>query len=219
VDRVSDVAGITLSLDASTYDGSVAVLRDGVVVAEDTIAMRGEREERLMPAVAAALNAAGAVPQEVQRIVCGEGPGSFTSLRIAAAIAKGLASAITVPVYGVSSLVLAAVDAGPGRWFVTLDAMRGDVYAAAYAWDGATLEEVVAQRVIPNGDALALAKSAQCELIQGRPHARAVEAILAAVIASGAVDLASWEPSYGRNAEAQVKWEAAHGRPLAGDAP
>lgn len=29
-----------------------------------------------------------------------------------------------------------------------------------------------------------------------------------------AVDLASWEPSYGRLAEAQVKWEATHGRPL-----
>ena len=28
------------------------------------------------------------------------------------------------------------------------------------------------------------------------------------------VDLASWEPAYGRLAEAQVKWEAAHGRPL-----
>ena len=31
-----------------------------------------------------------------------------------------------------------------------------------------------------------------------------------------AVDLDAWEPSYGRLAEAQVKWEAAHGRPLAG---
>jgi len=214
VDRVSEIAGVTLSLDASTYDGTVAVLRDGCVVTDDTIAMRGEREERLLPAVAAALDAAGAVPQDVQRIVCGEGPGSFTSLRIAAAIAKGLASAITVPVYGVSSLVLAAVDAGAGRWLVTLDAMRGEVFAAGYAWDGTTLEEVFAQRVIPNGDALALAKSAQCELIQGRPHARAVEPILMAVVAGGAVDLASWEPSYGRNAEAQVKWEAAHGRPL-----
>ena len=211
---MSNVRGVTLALDASTYDGTVAVLRDGRVATEDTIAMRGERQERLLPAVAATLDAAGAAPQDVQRIVCGEGPGSFTSLRIAASIAKGLASAITVPVYGVSSLVLAAVDAGPGRWLVTLDAMRGDVHAAGYAWNGETLEEIVAQRLAPSGDALSIAKMAQCELIQGRPHARAVEPILLAVIAGGPVDLASWEPSYGRNAEAQVKWEAAHGRPL-----
>ena len=32
--------------------------------------------------------------------------------------------------------------------------------------------------------------------------------------ASEPVDLGSWEPAYGRKAEAQVKWEAAHGRPL-----
>jgi tRNA threonylcarbamoyladenosine biosynthesis protein TsaB len=30
----------------------------------------------------------------------------------------------------------------------------------------------------------------------------------------GPVDLASWEPDYGRLAEAQVRWERAHGRPL-----
>ena len=214
MDGVVAVAGITLALDASTYEGSVAVLRDGVVVAEQTVAMRGEHEERLMPAVAAALAAAGAAPHDIQRIVCGEGPGSFTSLRIAAAIGKGLASAISVPLYGVSSLALAAVDAGAGRWLVTLDAMRGDAYAAGYAWDGVALEELLAWRVTPQHETLALAKSARCELIEGRPHARAIEPMLAAVIAGGPVDLAGWEPSYGRNAEAQVKWEAAHGRPL-----
>jgi tRNA threonylcarbamoyladenosine biosynthesis protein TsaB len=167
-----------------------------------------------MPAVAAALEAARAAPRHVRRIVCGEGPGSFTSLRIAAAIAKGLASAITVSLYGVSSLALAAVDAGPGRWLVTLDAMRGDVYAAGYSWDGIALEEVLAPCLPPQAEAPALAKAVQCELIEGRPHARAVELVLATVIAGGAVDLASWEPIYGRNAEAQVKWEAAHGRRL-----
>jgi hypothetical protein len=39
---------------------------------------------------------------------------------------------------------------------------------------------------------------------------------LASLVERGGVaDLASWEPSYGRLAEAQVKWEAEHGRPLA----
>jgi hypothetical protein len=47
------------------------------------------------------------------------------------------------------------------------------------------------------------------------PHARGVAAMLAACVAEGPVDLDAWEPSYGRLAEAQVKWEAAHGRPLA----
>ena len=34
------------------------------------------------------------------------------------------------------------------------------------------------------------------------------------LVARGPVDLASWEPAYGRLAEAQVRWESTHGRPL-----
>ena len=46
------------------------------------------------------------------------------------------------------------------------------------------------------------------------PHARGVAPVLDHIIASAPVDLASWEPDYGRLAEAQVRWEAVHGRPL-----
>jgi tRNA threonylcarbamoyladenosine biosynthesis protein TsaB len=49
------------------------------------------------------------------------------------------------------------------------------------------------------------------EVVQG-PHARGVMRLPTAL--HTAVDLESWEPDYGRLAEAQVKWEAAHGRPL-----
>jgi tRNA threonylcarbamoyladenosine biosynthesis protein TsaB len=51
--------------------------------------------------------------------------------------------------------------------------------------------------------------------IDAYPHARGVAALLETIIVGGAVDLASWEPDYGRLAEAQVRWEAAHGRKLA----
>jgi tRNA threonylcarbamoyl adenosine modification protein YeaZ len=75
--------------------------------------MRGEREERLMPAVAGALADAGIAPNAIDRVVCGAGPGSFTSLRIAGAIAKGLALAAGVPLIPVSSLLLIVAGAEP----------------------------------------------------------------------------------------------------------
>jgi hypothetical protein len=50
--------------------------------------------------------------------------------------------------------------------------------------------------------------------IAARPHARGVAPILHSIIDAGPVNLASWEPDYGRLAEAQVRWETAHGRPL-----
>jgi tRNA threonylcarbamoyladenosine biosynthesis protein TsaB len=62
---------ITLAIEASTYTGSVAVIRDGEVIAEDATAMRGEHEERLMPAVAEALRRAAVAPNAIERIVCG----------------------------------------------------------------------------------------------------------------------------------------------------
>ena len=87
-----------------------------------------------MPAVAAALRSATVAPNDISRIVCGEGPGSFTSLRIAAAIAKGLAMTTQAPLHSVSSLFLLAAGARaslvPGRYIAVVDAMRGDVFAA-----------------------------------------------------------------------------------------
>ncbi len=50
--------------------------------------------------------------------------------------------------------------------------------------------------------------------IAGHPHARGVAPILDLIIRDGPVDLASWEPDYGSLAEAQVRWEAAHGKKL-----
>ena len=51
---------------------------------------------------------------------------------------------------------------------------------------------------------------------EAAPRARAAAQLTKLIDATAAADLAAWEPAYGRLAEAQVKWEAAHGRPLAG---
>ena len=52
------------------------------------------------------------------------------------------------------------------------------------------------------------------EMIEASPHARGVAPLLRAILAGGPVPLDGWEPQYGRLAEAQVKWEAEHGREL-----
>jgi tRNA threonylcarbamoyladenosine biosynthesis protein TsaB len=46
------------------------------------------------------------------------------------------------------------------------------------------------------------------------PRATAAVMILDRIFARGPVDPETWQPQYGRLAEAQVKWESAHGRPL-----
>ena len=215
---------LTLAIEASTYAGSVAVIRDHVVVNEREAAMRGEREERLMPAVAEALRDAGVPPAGIDRIVCGAGPGSFTSLRIAGAIAKGLALAESVPLYPVSSLLLIVAGARPalvpGRHVAVLDAMRGDVFAALITITDGEIVRELPTAIMPRAAVAAYARDHAAhvvgpgEAIDVQPHARGA-AVLGTLVSWPAVaDLATWEPDYGRVAEAQARWEAAHGRAL-----
>jgi tRNA threonylcarbamoyladenosine biosynthesis protein TsaB len=203
---------LILAIDASTQTGTVAVFSPAGVLAERAVAMRGETEERLMPAVIDALAAAAVAPASLAAIVCGAGPGSFTSLRIAASIAKGIAIVRRTPLYAVSSFELAAVEAGVGRWLLVMDAMRGEAFAAAYEWDGARLRvpaDVPAR--LPRDDAADLADSHGLTVREANPHARAAAPLWRHIAAGDPVDLATWEPEYGRLAEAQVRWEAEHG--------
>ena len=219
---------ITLALDASTYVGTVAVLRDRALVAEGEAVMRGEQEERLMPAVVATLGEAGCSVRDVTRVICGAGPGSFTSLRIAGAIAKGIATGNGARVDGlfaVSSLALIVAGRSavlePGRWLALLDAMRGERYAALYeVGAGGTVREaerlglVRETEIARECERLGARAIGPKEMMEAAPHARGVAVLLDEILARGRVPLDTWEPDYGRLAEAQVKWEAAHGRLL-----
>jgi tRNA threonylcarbamoyladenosine biosynthesis protein TsaB len=233
----------TIALDGSTYHGSVAILRDAQVVVERTLGGeeaargkgeggRGKREagrgDALMPAIAECLKEAGVRRQEIGRVVCGAGPGSFTSLRVAGSLAKGLAVGFGVDLYSVSSLLLTVAGARPtppaGEYLSVLDAMRGEYFVAPVTLlsdqtviqsEPTRLVGVEDLKELTDGDPLVRAIGPG-QSLDFHPHARGVGPLLKSVIESGPVDLASWEPSYGRLAEAQVRWEAAHGRPLQG---
>ena len=104
----------------------------------------------------------------------------------------------------------------------------GDVSDSLAAFQSALVEIGAAGEVAsyeslglaPNAEVPARAAAQQAtalgphESLRGEPHARGVGRAAALVLAAGPVDLAAWEPVYGRLAEAQVKWEAAQGRPL-----
>ena len=222
------MTGITLALDAAGSAGTIAVLADGAVRAERTVEMKSAGKELFFPQVLDVLRDAGATPRDLARVVCGAGPGSFTALRVVGAIAKGLCLGSGYTLHGVPSLAL--IVAGEertrreGRWLATLDAMRGDRYLAlvTVAADGeiASVESLGLAPAETLADRAALLRATLIgpdELLAAVPHARGVARCHALIEAAGAADLASWEPVYGRLAEAQVKWEAAHGRSLAAD--
>ena len=218
---------ITLVLEASTYAGSVALVNDGRVLAERSVAMRGREHEALMPAVAEVLAEASVPLGQLERIACGAGPGSFTSLRIAGGIAKGLALAVGIPLVPVSSLALlvaSRAELRPGRYLGAIDALRGEHYVALVEVNGnGNVQADATFSLVPSPMLSEFASRLEAELMiaggssgaAGAPHARAAARLTKLIEAIPAADLASWEPAYGRLAEAQVKWEATHGRPLA----
>lgn len=217
---------ITLVLEASTYGGSVALLKGAVLVGERAVAMRGREHEALMAAVGDLLAEHDVAPGTIARVVCGSGPGSFTSLRIAAAIAKGMAVASGAALVPISSLALLVASRQPrdaGEFLAVADAMRGESYVQRYGVDELGIMTVLGP--------LGIVSSSQCELLAGTtgttaigagmsgaravvPRAGAATFITNMIDAIISVDIGSWEPGYGRLAEAQVVWEATHGRPL-----
>jgi tRNA threonylcarbamoyladenosine biosynthesis protein TsaB len=221
---------LALALDGSTYSPSGALLRDGRLIGEFRIDARppgdsSGRGEELVPRIAEMLEANSLRAIQITTVICGAGPGSFTSLRIAASVAKGIAFASGAKMYAVPSLLLtfggAKADVEDGRYLAVLPAMRGELYALAVTvMNGIPAAKERTHRIVAEEALAALAQEHGARAIgpgqemDAEPHARGAAALYPSVVAAGAIDLNSWEPDYGRLAEAQVKWEAAHGRPL-----
>jgi len=220
------MVGNILVLETSTEVGSVAMACDGTVVGELSFSSRdpvtGARTEALGPAVAKCLALTSTSPRDLAAVVCGAGPGGFTSLRSAAALAKGLCSALHIPLYAVSSLEILAWSAAVpnGRFIAALSAGRNEWFGADVNCEDGRAAIVSAAYLVGDEDLRARAGRLHVRLIGPRlgidvtPRSGAAIPHLDEIEARGATNVDSWEPTYGRLAEAQVKWEAVHGRPL-----
>lgn len=134
---------LRLGLETSTRLGSVALADDGALLAESLLSVRATHSETVVPEVDRLLAACGRERSEIGAVVAGAGPGSFTGVRIAAALAKGFCFPGRVPLYAYSSLLAVAAGTGLEENVCALfDARRGEVYAAAY------------RRVEPGGEAV-----------------------------------------------------------------
>ena len=127
-----------LAIETSTTVARVAVVDavTGTVLAGAEAAAE-RHSSNLLRLCAEATEKAGATISALGAIACGAGPGSFTGLRVAFAVAKGLAMPTGLPLVLVSSLEALAMDLAPvaaaGEWILPcLDAGKGQVYAAVY---------------------------------------------------------------------------------------
>ncbi len=145
-----------LALDTASHTGSVALLDGHKLVAETLLQVKATHSERLLDQIQQTLLAAGIELHELDLLAVVKGPGSFTGLRIGLATAKGLAQAANLPVVGVSSLQLLAMNLPlcPLPVCVFLDARKKEVYTALFQWQDDQPVVIGAEMVLPPEEAL-----------------------------------------------------------------
>ncbi len=136
-----------LAVETSTELCSVALLRGEKLFVEETLA-ENRHSELLVPMLRRLLARAGLVPGEIDAFAFGQGPGSFTGIRIACGIVQGLAFGAGRPVVPVPSLLALAEQTGESRVIAAVDARMGEAYLAAYSRNGPDWNEVIAPRLV-----------------------------------------------------------------------
>ncbi|MCR4762546.1 MAG: tRNA (adenosine(37)-N6)-threonylcarbamoyltransferase complex dimerization subunit type 1 TsaB [Lachnospiraceae bacterium] len=123
-----------LAIDTSGLVCAVAVIRDGVLLAEYRTQYKKTHSQMLMPMLDALAKAIDLEMNTLDYVAVAAGPGSFTGLRIGAATAIGLASALGIPIVPVSTLDALAwqLCGEEGVVCPLMDARRGQVYTGIY---------------------------------------------------------------------------------------
>jgi tRNA threonylcarbamoyl adenosine modification protein YeaZ len=139
---------LILSLDTATDVSTACVSADGRVAAESAVRGRSTSAQRSLEQVHDLLERAGVDPADLDLIVAGRGPGTFTGLRIGLATARALGFSLGVPVRGVSTLD--ALLAGEGVQVACIDARRGEVFAAGAGIEPCAIDPAeLARRLAP----------------------------------------------------------------------
>jgi len=229
-----------LALETATDRASVAVGRTAADAVEESLTGARRHAGALLPMIQAALRRRGIGLDAITGLIVSDGPGSFTGLRVGATAAKALASARGLPLRTAPSLLAraAGVAGRPASLVLAVsDALRGEVYAGAFRLGERSVVTELEPRVwrpdslaalglgpdvlvgeVPAAAREVLERATGLTMItppEGAPRARALIAL--AGLERGAREVSAvseWEPFYGRPAEAQARWEIAHGRPL-----
>jgi tRNA threonylcarbamoyladenosine biosynthesis protein TsaB len=123
-----------LALDTSTELCSAALWLDGSIDERETLA--GQTHSNLLLGMVDELLRAHALAvRDLDGVAFGEGPGSFTGLRITCGVVQGLAFGADLPVVGIGTLLAMAAASGAERVVCCLDARVHEIYHAAYERD------------------------------------------------------------------------------------
>lgn len=141
---------ILLAFETATEACSVALLQHDSVIERFELAPR-RHAELALPMAESLLAEAGLARSAIDGIAFGRGPGAFTGVRLAVALAQGLGLALDRPLYPVSTLAALAEPAVAvdGAVLALIDARMDEVYAAAFDVVAGEMQPLDEERVLP----------------------------------------------------------------------
>jgi tRNA threonylcarbamoyladenosine biosynthesis protein TsaB len=149
---------LVLAIETATHHSSVVVTDGERELAAWREVTRQDLCQRLAAEVGRALLSAGCEFSDLQLVAVGLGPGSFTSVRIGMATAKGIALARGIPLVGIPSLMAMTWQARAhvsGLVCPVTDAKRGELYTALYQVQRDDVEQVEKESVATASDLMA----------------------------------------------------------------
>ncbi len=139
-----------LGIDTSNQSMSLCLGDEDNLIGSFFAASQKNHSTTLMPAIDFLMTSNNKKPQDINKIIVAEGPGSYTGLRIGVTTAKTLAWTLGVDLYSISSLALIAATkkSFEGLIIPVINARRENVYTGAYKWEEGQLVTVIADQHI-----------------------------------------------------------------------
>ncbi|MBQ5869697.1 MAG: tRNA (adenosine(37)-N6)-threonylcarbamoyltransferase complex dimerization subunit type 1 TsaB [Lachnospiraceae bacterium] len=225
-----------LAIESSSLVASVAIVEDGVTLAEYTANFKMTHSQTLLPMIDSMVSLFGIDLSTIDAIAVSGGPGSFTGLRIGSATAKGLGLALDKPLIHVPTLDGTAYNLYGAKGLICpiMDARRNQVYTGIYRFEqefevvmeqdamdmGELIEKLngMGERVIFLGDGVPVHEKKIRELMtvpfdlapahMNRQRAASVAALGAVYFAEGKSETAAEHgPDYLRKSQAERERE------------
>lgn len=132
---------ISVLLDSSDRNLSIGIMKDDTLIDYVCYEAWQRQSEMMISELEKLLKRNDVKRQDIKKVVCGIGPGSYTGVRISLTIAKTMAMALNIPLYPVSSLRILKKDDKPS--ICVINARSGRSYVGVYEGNKVILEDKI----------------------------------------------------------------------------
>ena len=145
-----------LGIESASLVASAAIWEDDILTAEYTVNFKKTHSQTLLPMIDEISRMTELDTSSLDAVAVSAGPGSFTGLRIGAAIAKGLGLSLALPLVAVPTLDAMAYQCFDAASVICpiMDARRGQVYNGLYRWEGGEFRVLAPSRAVDMGQVI-----------------------------------------------------------------